>query len=123
MRLAMIDQFEVRGLLEETLPDISPELRKENNTSNIYKLIHILLDYTFKKIREHNITTVKKCFLLAEKLYNRGNEAVRCAVENIYVYSFSHLPVKNEAEKKQVLNVLPGSLYTLYMRQVIHSGI
>jgi hypothetical protein len=118
----MINQFEVPMYLEETLPDILPDLKKASNPANIYQSVHVLLDYTFRQIKQHNITAVKKCFSLAEKLHNKGNGVVRCAIENVYVFSFSQLPIADQEEQKLVLSLIPGSLYSLYIRQVVHHG-
>ncbi len=119
----MINEMEVRMYLEETLPDISRELKNAGNCANIYDTVRVLLNYTFSKIRDHNYTTVKSCFKIAEKLYTRGTRTVKCAIENVFVFSFSHLPVSDPQDKKVLLGLIPGSLYSLYMQQVLNKGV
>ena len=119
----MINQFEVPMYLKEALPEIEKDLKLTDDPANIYQAIHIFLDYTFKKVKEHNMAVVKKCFFLAEKLYSKGNKVVKCAVENVFVFSLSHLPVENQKDKKAVMGLIPGSLYSVYMQQVLHPGL
>ena len=107
--------------LEEALPGISKELQSSRTPCNVYKSVHIFLDYTVSQIRAHNMPVVKKCFYLADKLYSKGNTAVRNAVENVYVYSFSSFPTASAEEKKMLMGLIPGSLYTIYLKQVMHS--
>jgi hypothetical protein len=118
----MINQFEVPMYLEDELPEITKDLKKIKNPANAYQSVHVLLDYTFSKIKEHKLDVVKKCFALAEKLFDKGNQIVRCAVENIFVFSFSNLPVKTSTERKAILGMIPGTLYSLYITQVMHHG-
>ncbi len=115
----MINQFEVPKYLEEALPGIARELRRNSNPANVYKSVNVFLDYTFSKIREHNFREAKQCFSLAEKLYSKGNRVVQNAMENVYVYAFSHLPGADASERKIVLGLIPLTLYTLYMHQVM----
>jgi hypothetical protein len=107
--------------LEEVLPSISKDLKK-STPGDIYSSVHVFLDYTFKNIIEHNLSAVKKCFALADKLYSKGDRAVKCALENVFVFSFSNIPVKNNNDKKVILGMIPGTLYSLYMKQVMHPG-
>jgi hypothetical protein len=116
--LPMINQFEVPMYLEEALPDISIALNKTNSPTNIYKSVQALLDYTFQQIKAHNFATLKKCFVLADKLYRNGNNIVRSAIENVLVFSFSRLPAQDVQEKNHVMGLIPGSLYSVYMHQV-----
>ncbi|HXS35055.1 MAG TPA: hypothetical protein VN721_00030 [Flavipsychrobacter sp.] len=119
----MINQFEVPMYLKEALPEIEQDLNHTDNPANAYQSIHIFLDYTFRKVKEHNMAVVKKCFSVAEKLYSKGNNVVKCAVENIFVFSLSHLPAENPNDKKMIMGLIPGSLYSIYMQQVLHPGL
>jgi len=119
----MINQIEVPMYLEEEIPELSAALRQSNKFLNVYQAMNVFLEYTCKKIKEHNITIVKKCFLLAEMLYDKGNNIVKNAVENVFVFSFSHLPCKDRKETAVIMGLIPGSLYTLYMHQLIKTSI
>ncbi|XZF14059.1 DUF7674 family protein [Chitinophagaceae bacterium MMS25-I14] len=117
----MINQHEVPMYLQETLPEISIEKMKE--PQHVYSSVHALLDYTFQQVKEHNFPMVKKCFSIAEKLYEKGNSVVKNAIENVFVFSFSHLPCCNKEEKEMIMGIIPGTLYSVYMKQLLQTGI
>ena len=108
--------------LEDELPDILTGLVHLKNRDNAYQSVHLLRDYTFSQIRENNFSKVKKCFALAEKLFLKGNTIVKGAIENVFVYSFSDIPVCTSANRKLVMGMIPGTLYSLYIGQVMHHG-
>lgn len=107
--------------LEEALPAISKDLAA-NKRSNIYEAMNTLITYLCKNIKDHNYKMVKRCFDIADKLYTKGNEAVKNAIQNVFVYSFTKIFHTYTEEKQQLLALLPMSLYTLYIGQVHHRG-
>ena len=117
----MINQLEIPIYLEEALPEMHLDitLSKKNN---VYDLMNMLIAFTCKNIKEHNYKVVKRCFKIADKLYSRGNVIVKNAVQNVFVYSFTQMFHNYPAEKQELLAIVPGTLYTLYMKQVCHSG-
>lgn len=117
----MINQLEIPAYLEEAVPEISSDL-KINNTGNAYDVMNMLMVFTFNNIKAHNYKVVKRCFKIADKLYNRGNTIVKNAVQNVFVYSFTKMFERYPAEKQELLALLPMTLYSLYIRQVCHSG-
>lgn len=119
----MINQNELPGYMEKALPELSAALCEGNNCSSPYRVMNLLKDYTQSQLREGNLNAVKKSFLLAEKLYNKGNTAIKNAIECVYVYSFSHILFGDDHKKKMVLGIIPVSLYTLYVKQMLHSHI
>ena len=117
----MINQLEIPIYIEEALPEIHTDLVL-NNKGNAYDVMNTLMAFTFKNIKAHNYTVVKRCFKIADKLYNRGNTIVKNAVQNVFVYSFTKMFQNYPAEKQELLAILPMTLYSLYITQVHHSG-
>ena len=113
----MINQLEVPMYLEEALPEISEEL-KHDKIDNPYKTMNMLIAFLCKNIKEHNYPAIKRCFKVADKLYNKGNDAVKNAVQNVFVFSFTNVFQSYPAEKKQLLALLPVTLYSLYITQL-----
>ena len=107
--------------LEDALPEFSVDMAV-NKKDNPYDLINTLMAFTCKNIGGHNFKVVKRCFQLADKLYSKGNMAVKNAVQNVFVYSFTKMFECYPSEKKELLAILPMTLYSLYIRQVCHSG-
>ena len=59
---------------------------------------------------------------LAGELYEKGDDQVRAAVENIFVFSFSSLMFScNTVEWRIVQSHMPSNLYDSYVRQILRS--
>ena len=118
----MIRNKEVPVFLASRIPGLSAEFESAGSSADVYKAVHIFLDFTFANIRQHNVNVAGKCFAAAGRLYKTGSRTVKNAVENVFIYSLSNLPVANAAERKQLISALPPSLYACYMGQVMHPG-
>lgn len=120
----MINQFEVPAYLADELPEIKEELTGIAPQQNIIKTISCLAGYTKKKVKEHDLRLVRKCFMIAENMYSKGNNIVKDAIENIYVYSFSSIfNLCSREEKNKIQSLIPISLYSAYVQQILKSGI
>jgi len=118
----MIDQSELPAYMEKEIPELSIVLEGEN-CKNVYSTVRLLSDYTQSNIVNQNFKNVKKCLSVVEKLYKKGNKAVKSAIENVYIYSFSNMLFKDEAKKRILIGLIPISLYTLYVKQMLNSHI
>jgi len=119
-----MNQYEVPACIEDELPEIGNELKTVAPSGNVFKILQCLAGYTRRMISMHNYGAVRRCFALAEKIYNHGNTIVRNAVENVFVYSFSSMLNRCEENEIPVVHaMMPVSLYSVYVRQVLKSGI
>ncbi len=119
-----MNQYEVPAYLIDELPEIKEGLQNISPVFNIFKSIQCLSDYTKTKLLQHNLGVVKHCFLIAEKIYSTGNNVVRGAIENVFVYSFSTLMnISDKEEQKQIWALMPLNLHTAYVNQIFKSGI
>lgn len=112
----MMNQFEVPDYLDRQLPELKTTINAEILKSP-YAAMQALLDYTEDNIDMHNYKAVKKCFSAADELYVRGNNSVKNAVSNVFVYSLTRLFQCHNSERKYLLGLIPISLYTLYVQQ------
>ncbi|MGN6566830.1 MAG: DUF7674 family protein [Flavipsychrobacter sp.] len=119
----MITQTDLTDNIQADIPELSGTLCEKDKTKNVYQVMYTLLDYTHAKIVEHNFNTVKKCLQLAEKLYEKGNGMVRNAVVNVFIYSFSKFLLHDEEDRKVLVGLIPVTLYTLYVKQMLHSNL
>ena len=117
----MINQLEIPMYLEEALPAISKDLAASKK-NNVYEAMNALTAFTSRNIKSHNYKIVKRCFEIADKLYTKGNNAVKDAVQNVFIYSFTRILHTYSAEKQNILALLPMGLYTLYISQIHHRG-
>lgn len=119
-----MNQYEVPACMEDELPEIKEELSHVASSVNAFKALQCLADYTRKMVSLHNYSIVKKCFAVAEHIYDAGNAVVKNAVENVFVYSFSSIINRCEAQERTQLHaIMPLSLYSVYVRQILRSGI
>lgn len=118
----MITQLELPEYIEHEMPELSFIYHKEK-PRNVYDIVRHMLKYTQSQVVKHNLNAAKKCMALAEQLYYKGNNAIKNAIENVYVYSFSHAFFHDENEKKEIMSIVPRFLYKLYQRQVINSHL
>lgn len=118
----MINEQNLPAYLEKTMPELAGICVGENY-KNTYDIIRQLFKYTTTQVLTHNIKAAKKCLSLAEKLYNKGNIVVKNAIENVFVYSFSHAFFHDENKREEIMEIVPLSLYELYKKQVINSHL
>jgi hypothetical protein len=120
----MINQYEVPAYLMDELPEIKEQLESVSPTLNIIKSIQCLVKLTRKKVIQHDLRVVKRCFLIAENFYCNGNRIVKDTIENVFIYSFlSVLNLCSNEEKRRIQGLMPLSLYTAYVQQILKSGI
>ena len=118
----MISQEELPQFIENSMPELSDICHNENS-HNPYRVVKQLLQYTTTNIAKHNLNAAKQCLALAEQLYRKGNNVIKNAIENVFVFSFSHAFFHNDPNRKEVLDIVPPSLYELYRRQLVNSHL
>jgi hypothetical protein len=118
----MINQTAATDYLLHDMPELSQELGNRNEPTTIYKTLQAFIRLTCKKVQEHNFKAARQCFNLADKLHQQGNVIVRCAVENVFVFSMDAIFRQASNEKIEIRGLVPGSLYSVYMRQVMYGG-
>jgi hypothetical protein len=115
----MISPEEACLYVQQEIPEISDALPPN---SGIYNTMNIVREYACQKAIEHNYGRLRKCFSLAAALYERGSTAVKCAVENVFVYSMSRIFSLAAGDRRRVKALMPHSLQNLYTAQVHHHG-
>ncbi len=119
----MINEQELPQIVEQEIPELSAQLSDKEKCSSVHYAINLLRDHTHNKMEQENFKAVQHCMGVAEKLYKKGNHTVKNAIENIYVYSFSHMLFHDSEKRKQLLSLIPISLYSVYVHQMLHSHI
>ena len=114
---------EVVDILGDEFPAINNDLEKLSNPSNIYSAVQYFADFTKLHINIGNFKEVKHCFDIAEKLLKYGNNTVKNAIENGYLFSLSRIIDMTNPVSKKVKDILPDLLKKEYNRQVCSSGI
>ena len=117
----MLSQEDLSEYIEKEMPELLG--KKDGKGQNVYAIVRHMLKYTKSQVIKHNLNAAKKCMNLAEELYHKGNHAIRNAIENVYVYSFSHAFFHDEEQVKEVKDIMPDFLYKLYRKQLVNSHL
>jgi hypothetical protein len=118
----MIAQDEINVYIEKEMPELSG-ICKQEKCKTVYDVARQMIKYVNAQFLNKNLVGAKKCLTLAEDLYNSGNKTVKNAIENVFIYSFSHSFFHENDKKKELLAILPGSLYTIYKSQMLASHL
>ena len=118
----MICQEDISAYIESEMPELSGICDKKKSR-NVYDIVRHMLKYTRSQVITHNLNAARKCMALAENLYHKGNNAIKNAIENVYVYSFSHAFFHDIDQKDEVMTIVPPSLYKIYREQMINSHL
>ncbi len=118
----MINQYQVQAYLLNELPETAIEFKKIYPSISILKAIQCLFNYTTKLILRQDLTSLKKCFIVANTVYVHGNPVVRNAIETVYLHPLSlFVSELRIAEKNQIHSLMPLYLYKIYYRQNLHT--
>lgn len=117
----MLTQIELSDYIGQQMPELSDICSREKSRT-AYDVIRHMLKYTKSQVIQHNLNAARKCMLLAEQLYYKGNNVIKNAIEHEYIFSFSHAFFCNEEEKNEVMPLVPPFLYKLYRQQMINGS-
>lgn len=123
MRNEGIKENQIFDLLGNELPEINPELEKLPYPRNIYVSVKCFAEFTKQLIKIGNLSEVKHCFNVAEKMLLEGNKPVKNAIENIYIFSISSILDFAGPLSNKIKGMMNKALLTEYKRQVCASGI
>ena len=68
------------------MPTIGKELEKPEHSKNIYTTVQCFAHFTRSLIGAGNLQTAKLFLNLAEELVQKGNNTVKNAIENVFLY-------------------------------------
>lgn len=117
----MICENELPQIVEHEIPELSGKISDKH--CNLHETLYILREHAHAKMEEENFGAVKQCMAVAENLYQKGNQSVKNAIENVYVYSFSSMLFNDTEKRKALLGLIPITLYSVFVQQMLHSHI
>ncbi|WP_118952996.1 DUF7674 family protein [Taibaiella helva] len=119
-----MNHFEAADMIATEIPEVRKEIAAVMTRKNPFQLITIFTRHTRKMIDQHNMSMIDKCMKLMDRLYYKGDQLVRTAIENIFVYRLgSMVATCDTAERRNIMASIPGNLYSVYVRQFYRSGI
>lgn len=115
----MINQYEVPALIEDALPELRKPLHQFPAVYHVYETVTCLSNYTRKQLEERNYSLAATCLRVAGRLYERGNQVVKGAIEQHFLPALSSLPVIDAIYRIKLCSLIPASLYTLFIQNQI----
>lgn len=106
----MITQYEVYNLLSAEIPPLSCMEYPSKSHLKIYASINYFTDYTMVAINQHNISQLKKCFSVAEKLYMNGDSLVKLLIRKNFIYSLLSLGSITDIDKEMIKKMIPKAI-------------
>lgn len=119
----MISQYEGTKLIESEFPQLTSLYKRSSLSTDIYKAVQRLLDFSKEAVLDYNLNLSRKCFSLAKYLYNQGDIIIRSAIEKSFIYSFSAFLQQNDIEKKRLKFFIPDDFYAIYLKELEHVRI
>ncbi|WP_317897723.1 DUF7674 family protein [Aurantibacillus circumpalustris] len=119
----LIKENEILEILGNELPEINQELEKLSSRQNIYSAIKCFAEFTKQLIKKGNLSEVKHCFNVAEKMLLEGNKTVKNAIENVYIFSMSSVLGFTSPMSYKIKGIMNKGLLNEYNRQAYASGI
>ena len=114
-----MNQYEAAAEIADEIPEIQKEIVKAPVFGSAYLCIKVLANYTLKMLRQHELKQVQESMLLAEKIYNKGNQLVKTAIENVFIFSFSAMKMAcSRQEWQEIQGKMPVNLFSIYIQQL-----
>lgn len=93
-------------------------MKKDNTT--LLKKIERFAEVTVSSLKLGKTVRAKRCFAIAEDVFQKGNAEVKQAIANVYLNTVSHYLEINHYVIKQFL---PEGLHKEYIKQINTSGV
>ncbi|MCS3531846.1 hypothetical protein [Chryseobacterium sp. JUb7] len=108
--------------ISDVVPDIQNELT-ENKTQNSYYVIQTFTNCIKNMIRQNDRNVLFKSLDKMGKIYKNGDQLLKNAVENTFIYSLDGVMVFCSQEfRKVIFSHLSEDLLKIYAKQIYTHG-
>lgn len=118
--LTMINERIALVMLDGEVPSAKDD---PHHTRQFYKSMQSFADVSLKLCDEGKYKKLGRFLGVAGKLFREGNEIVKTAIVNIYLFTLSRSLDKQPAIRKWVELFMPAELRTEYARMLYASGM
>ncbi|MDH6210272.1 hypothetical protein M2254_001856 [Chryseobacterium sp. BIGb0186] len=106
------------------IPESQEEFKDSYKTKTPFMVISVFTKQIKKLIKDHDQKILMKSIIKMNLLYSKGDQALKNAIENIFVYSLDSLTFCCEPSYKDLIFAkMSPTLQNNYLRQVYKSGI
>lgn len=106
----MLPDAKIPLFIAQQIPALLPGMQQ---AGAVTKAIGAFSAYTRQLIKGGQLNEVKKCFSMAGVLYRNGSAALKCTIENVFLFGVSPF-----LEAQHVKELLPASLRNARNRQL-----
>jgi len=108
----------------QVVPESKAEFEEVYKTKNSFMVINVFTRQIRNLIRKGETTILIKSFDKMNELYQKGDQALKNAVENVFVYSLDSLTFSCDNNYKNLIfSKIPTGLHQAYLCQVYKSGL
>lgn len=118
----MFSQTNLSDEIERAIPALRLPLHTPECERSIYRQLDVLSHYIADTVCDNNVKSTRQALKLIDRLYADGNSAIRSAIENVFVFSLSGTLSRLGQNRERLLRLIPMTLFTIYMHQVLHKG-
>lgn len=108
----------------EVIPQCQEEFKEKYRTNNSFMVISTFTKQIKTLVKENNQKLLRNSIEKMNQLYERGDAALKNAIENIFVFSLDSLTFSCDTNcRKLVFEGISTTLSKKYLNQVYKSGI
>lgn len=105
-------------------PESKEEFQEVYKTKNSFMVINVFTKHIKNLIGKGDIKILLKSLNKMNELYKKGDQSLRDAIENVFIYSLDGLTFScTNAYKNLIFSKIPKDLCRVYLKQVYKSGI
>jgi hypothetical protein len=118
-----MNYLEATKEIAEVIPDIENELR-ESKVQNSFHAIQTFTERIKNMIRQNDRNLLFNCLKKVNKIYANGDNVMKNAIENTFIYSLDNFTVFcSEEYRKMIFACISEDLKKIYTRQIYCHGL
>lgn len=119
-----MNQFEAVDEIVTIIPESRGDMAEVMKAHNAYAIIKVFTKHIRYLVETNNQIVYEKSVKLLDKIYQKGDNMLQSAVENVFLFSLDSIISSCVLNQRKVfMSKLPSNLYTIYVRQIYRSGI
>ena len=108
----------------EVIPEYKTEFEEVYKTKNPFMVINVFTRQIRNLIKKSETKKLVSSLQKMDELYQKGDLALKNAVENVFVYSLDSLTFScKPSYKNLIFSRIPSGLHQVYLHQVYKSGL
>lgn len=108
----------------KVIPESEEEFKDTFRTKNSFMVINVFTKQIKKLIGKKDQKVLILCLNKMSELYKKGDQALKNAIESVFIYSLDSLTFTcDKAYKNLIFDKIPLPLKNAYLHQVYKSGI